>query len=280
MNILNHLFSSFYVLIDIGGSGIKLATYKNGEISGIEKRNDIDSFDGFVRMIKDRSAGERLGGIAISTAGFVDAEAGRVLTCRCAPYLQGELVQRLKDSFSPLTKVFVMNDGEAHARALLLPKRNVKFGAIHLAFGTSVSLGVINERKEIVRTCGGENWDVGNFRIRTARTLKTPEKAYEVWYELGSAGLKELEQTREIPDPYRHFGNRLGNFLIDLAVVFRPKTIGLSGGIIMSQGQAILEGVKEEWQARDFSGPVCSDRVEFALLTDSMAVMEGLTTVF
>ncbi len=193
-------------------------------------------------------------------------EEGRILNCKCAPYLEGEIVRRLNKEF-PLTKIAAVNDGEAHARALLYPKRNVRLGAVHLAFGTSVSFGVINSKREIVRTCNGENWDIGDYMLRTR------EKPYEVWYKLGTDGLRELEDN--LPDdPYYHFGLRAGGLLTNLAVIFRPRTIGISGGIISSHGGRILDGIRDEVRT-----PVHSEPIEFVMLDGEETVMEGLATL-
>lgn len=122
-------------------------------------------------------------------------------------------------------------------------------------------------KREIVRTCNGENWDIGDFH------LQTRQAPYEVYKKLGAEGLSELE--RNLPeDPYRHYGARLGQFLKSLAIIFRPSTIGLSGGIITSHGDTILEGVKDEFEV-----PSCSKEIEFKVLKSKYTVMEGLTTL-
>ncbi|MCR4739462.1 MAG: hypothetical protein K5886_04285 [Lachnospiraceae bacterium] len=260
------MMNAVNILIDIGGSGIKVAEYKDKKIGKIETFNNISSFDEFTKMIKKRQGTNHLKKIAISSAGFIDPENGRFIECRCAPYLEGDTVKMLNKEF-PFAKVSVVNDGEAHTRALLVPGRDVRFGAIHLAFGTAVSFGVINEKGEIIRTCSGGNWDIGDYLLRTR------EAPYEVYRKLGAEGLRELEENFD-GDPYRHFGLRVGGLLTNLAVIFRPRTIGLSGGIIASQGKRIFAGIQEE-----FKTPVSSDKIRFALLEDPDTVMQGLTTL-
>ena len=257
-----------YILIDIGGSGIKIADYSNGVIGRIEKHglDSFKSFDDFVNAIRARCGRNLLWGIAISAAGFVNSEEGKIISCANAKYLEGDTVRKLKREF-PLAKITVVNDGEAHARALLYPKRNVKLGAIHLAFGTYVALGVINNRGKIVRTCNGENWDIGDY------VLKTSEAPYEVWEKLGRDALEKLE-NKHSDDPYYHFGQRAGGLLNNLAVIFRPRTIGISGGIITSHGRRILDGIKSEVKT-----PVFSEPIEFVMLDGEKTVMEGLTTL-
>ncbi len=261
------------VLIDIGGSGIKMAEYSNCSIGEIRNYGKINTYEEFVEAIRERNGSARIKGVAISAAGFINAEEGKVTQCRCAPFMEGEIVRRLNKDF-PLARIRIVNDGEAHARSLLLPENNVKFGAIHLALGTSVSFGVINEKKEIVRACNGENWDIGDYQLRTR------EAPYDVWYKLGTDGLSELENNNSLGgDAYRHYGLRLGGLLRNLTVIFRPRTIGLSGGIISSHGDEILDGVRQEWKDEHFSAPVKSAEIEFKILNRDTTVMEGLTTL-
>ena len=255
------------LLVDIGGSGVKIAKYKDKTIGKVGKYGAASSVEELIRMIRNAAGDERATGISISTAGFVNSDEGRILHCKCAPGLEGEIVKKLKKEF-PLTKIAIINDGEAHARALLNPARNIRFGAVHLAFGTSVSLGVINDKKQVIHACSGENWDIGDFELRTK------EEPYEVWYKLGSKGLSDLEKNTDISNPYYHYGCRMGSFLRNLAVIFRPRTIGLSGGIVSSHESDILRGVNEE-----FRKPVYSDKVDIVVLRGENSAMEGLTTL-
>ena len=259
------------VLIDIGGSGIRAVVRRNGSFGEI-CRLQAGSYGDFAAVIGRLCGAEQPDGIAISVAGFVDAEKGLILKSRCAGYLQGDIAGRLRKDF-PSARIAVMNDGEAHARTLLL-KQDVRFGAIHLALGTSVSFGVINENREIVRTCGGENWDIGQLRLRTR------EAPYEVWYKLGSAGLAELEANGEIPDPYLYFGNRLGSLLMDLSELFRPRTIGLSGGIVCRHGDRITQGVAEEWRAQAFDRPVAGEPIDIVQIKRPDALFRALAALF
>lgn len=255
------------LLIDIGGSGVKIAEYDGTNIKQVTNYGRLHSLDEFAGVIRKICKNKRLFSIAISAAGFVDADKGKVIKSRCARYLEGDLVLRLQNYF-PGRQVFLMNDGEAHARALLHRSRNVRFGAIHVAIGTSLAFGVIDHTKTVLRSCSGENWDVGDFELRTR------EKPYEVWYKLGSAGLKELEEKMGA-DAYLHFGWRLGSFLRNMAVIFRPKTIGLSGGIMASHAPQIMQGIREE-----FKEPVFSEKIDFVVLNSPLTAMEGLTTLY
>ena len=274
------------VLIDVGGSGVRFATCgilkKNIEIKQCKK--NIGSIEEFVRVIKKVSNGRHVEGIAISAAGFVDSKNGVVLQSNQARYLmvEGWLANRLKKDF-PFSKVAVVNDGEAHARALIYRNAHVKpvkFGAIHVAFGTSVSFGVINEKGKIIRACNGGNWDIGNLELRTS------EDEHEVWVILGRGdtdwrpkhGLEKLKSEKS--NPYLHFGWRAGSFLKNMATVFRPRSIGISGGIVEDHKNDIMQGIRDcfrdpvGWKEYEKESPV-----EFVVLDYSNAVMEGLTTL-
>jgi hypothetical protein len=60
--------------------------------------------------------------------------------------------------------------------------------------------------------------------------LKTRASQPFVWWALGSNGLDELCKTQ--PNGHAYFGYRLGFFLSQIAILFRPQTIALTGGII------------------------------------------------
>ena len=256
--------AGFGVLVDLGGSGAKIATYSGGKIGAV-RRCSVSSEAELFSGIQKSADGKTVTSLAFSVAGFVNTENGSVLKSACYPFLEGDLAAHARKAF-PKAKVRVVNDGEAHARSLLL-QPDIRFGAIHLAFGTSVAFGVINDKKEVVQTVRGENWDIGDLRLDT----KASEK--EVWWALGSNGLAELEKTMD-GDPYLHFGYRMGSLLNRLAVIFRPYTIGISGGIITAHAREIERGVREE-----FREPPFSERPEIRFLPGQDTVMQGLTTL-
>ena len=260
-----------YLLIDFGGTGIKISKYSHKTIGRIERVANADALRemnvaSFASLIKTVAADETLDGIAISAAGFVDEKTGILIKSGCAPNLEGNLVKNLK-SYFPRTRVIMINDGEAHARALLYPGRNVRFGAIHLAFGTSVSFGVINEKRQIVHACNGLNWDLGDVQLE----YDSKEEWNAVWNKLGRQGYESL--CNEVSDPDYEFGLRVGIFLRNLAAIFRPRTIGLSGGRVAAAPAEIMRGIRER-----YDDPVCLEKVDFLILSEKSA-MEGLSTL-
>ena len=254
------------VLVDVGGSGVRVCGWKKGVLGEIYKYADIDTYGKFCELIHNVAAGDRIDGLAISVPGFVDKN-GYVLMSRNAGYLEGNLKHKLKDRFG-CKAVYVVNDGEAHTRMLLASEKGVAFGAIHLALGSGVAFGVINEEGKVIKSLCGDNWDIGDYE------LKTRGEPNSVWYKLGAQGLRELEENLT-ENPYIHYGTRLGSFLRNMAVIFRPRTIGLSGGIITAHKDDIYKGIKSE-----FAVPVMCKDIAIKIFTGYRPVMEGLTTLF
>lgn len=254
------------VIVDVGGGSIKMAQFRKGKIEKYRTYSDITSYQMLEKRIKETADGF-VTGIAVSTAGIVDSQKGVVKVCSVRPFMKGNIIEKLKKSF-PFARCYVINDGEAHARALLSPERNVKFGAIHFSFGTSVSLGVIDEKGQIVRNLQGENWEVGHFRMMGEGINDM------AWYHVGSTGLTKLEEEMG-KDAYYYHGCNIGKFLTNFACVFCPRTIGLSGGVIENNESEIMRGIKDSYAAPKYHG-----KTEFVIITDSNPAMEGLTTLF
>ena len=256
--------SSISILVDVGGSGIRIAPYSGGKI-GVVTTCHSRSKQELFQEIRKAANGAPVTSIAFSVAGFVNAAKGQVLKSANASFLEGDLAGDARKALSA-RKVSVVNDGEAHARALLL-QDNVQFGAIHLALGTAVAFGVIDANRNVLQTLGGENWDIGDM------TMTTRSENKEVWYLLGTHGLRELENSLG-EDAYLHFGCRLGTLLTQLAVIFRPRTIGLSGGIVTGHADVLRRGIRMDFHTPPFSGDI-----DIRLLTGKDTVMQGLTTL-
>jgi hypothetical protein len=95
---------------------------------------------------------------------------------------------------------------------------------------------------------------------------------------LGSQGLQALEAQYGSPNAYIYYGQRLCHFFgRDLAPVFHPKIIGLSGGILAAHCEDIEEGIRRECEERHYraNGGSLKD-VEIYLSPDKDSVMKGL----
>lgn len=222
------------VVADVGGSGVRLATARDGVVSGIHHVT-ADSQAQFVDHIRSCCAAPR--SVAVSMAGFVNSVTGHVRLSRSAPWAEGGLAARLRRELGcPVT---VMNDGEAHALAMLRTG-GVHFGAVAVALGTSVGIGVIGADRQLMRPCSGENWDLGDLRLHSRASNPS------LWWALGAHGLRELESSMGTDAGARHFGHRLGAFFVQLAAVLQPRTIVVSGGIAASRWSLMQATVDSE----------------------------------
>lgn len=226
------------IAIDIGGSRTRWVVMTNGR-QGILKNGTIDNMYSLVQRIRSSFKDGKVEGIGLSIPGFVDYEKGQVLFCRSAPWLMGNLRGTLRREF-PNATIHIVNDGEAHALSLLNDPRN-RLGAINVSIGSAVGFGVLDIQGKPIRSASGTNWDIGDFKI----TTRSDNQA--IWWAVGTNGLRELEErvySGKQREAYNHFGYRVAILLSQLAVIFRPNTIGLSGGIISNGWSAMEETVR------------------------------------
>jgi len=150
------------VVVDIGGSGARFAGIGPKGLLPIQGKRNIRSVGELAAAI--RSVSNRPSGVCISTGGFVNSRTGVVRRSWAAPWLQGHLARDLGGTLGGCP-VYAMNDGEAHAAAILATP-NAEFGAIAVALGTSPGFGVVGSDRRIVRPCSGENWDLGDLHLK------------------------------------------------------------------------------------------------------------------
>ena len=170
------------VVVDIGGSGTRIGVSTGFGVADV-RRHRVNSIEELCDAIAN--AVPTVSGVALSVPGFVDGDSGRVLLCRVAPWLEGDLAGAIADRMGLPAKVKVVNDGEAHALALL-KEPDVQFGACVVSLGTSVGFGVLDATGRVSRTLSGQNWDIGEMALRTSASNP------HVWWALGQAGLDEL----------------------------------------------------------------------------------------
>ncbi|WP_071286317.1 ROK family protein [Mycolicibacterium llatzerense] len=226
--------SAVSVVADIGGSGTRFATIRGGVLTDAG-REAVSSYPQFLALLRSRCAAPR--SVAVSTARFVNSTTGQVRLSRAAPWAEGDLAGRLRRDLG--CPVAVMNDGEAHALAMRRTN-GVRFGALAVALGTSVGIGVLGVDRRVIRPCSGENWDLGDLRLHS----RAPDPS--LWWALGSNGLHEMESVMGTDAAARHFGYRLGAFFVQLVIGFQPRTIVLSGGITVARSTVFLPTVHSE----------------------------------
>jgi predicted NBD/HSP70 family sugar kinase len=125
-------------------------------------------------------------------------------------------------AYTPDSKVFLLNDAEAH---LMAHHGLYKNPQMCISLGTSFGFAVSNSNGEIMRSLDDVNYDLGEIAIQTRASNN------KVWWALGSHGLKELQKRCGNDNGVKHFGYRLGSFLVNICSIFRPKTVVFSGGI-------------------------------------------------
>ena len=269
------------ILIDVGGSGVKIKRCENGVLD-----SDVHSFKPTSRaefyscvsevVQKDgKSSTSDIEGIAVSICGEYDYGKEEVLNCWHYPFLKGKLRDDLEKRFG-CWNVHVVNDGDAHT--LALKAEYVQKGllcptsAVNLSLGTAVGFGLLDCKGDLLHTCQGHNWEVGNWQCDTRENTK------DLYSALGSPGLSSLEEQHGSPNAYIYYGQRLCHFLgRDLVPLFRPKIIGLSGGIIAGHFQEIEEGIRRECEKSHYRESGKSlDGVVIHLSHEKDSVMLGL----
>ena len=271
------------LLVDCGGSGVKIRTYVEGVINPHTHRFGPKTFEEFCKCLEDvardgnPSTHPHVTGIAISICGEYDYVNEGVVRCFAFPFLIGKLRDNLKERFS-CGNVRIVNDGDAHALALKSAyKQNgvSSDSAINLSLGTAVGFGILDWKGELFHTYFGHDWDVGSWQCDTRARNKA------LYWALGSQGLQELEKKYRIPRAYISYGHRLCHFFgHDLVPVFHPKIIGLSGGIVAAHFKDIEEGIRRECEERRYcasGGPL--NGVEIFLSPEKNSVMTGLADI-
>jgi predicted NBD/HSP70 family sugar kinase len=259
------------VVVDIGGTGTRLAlSTKNG----IQKIHyvKLDSLSNLINEIRKLTNNIGPDALAMAVPGRIRDR--RVIDCYSARWLEGKPAEAIRRELALHDdKIQLVNDGEAHALALT-KRHNVRFGAIHLAVGTGVGLGVIDENGKIMRSLSGDNWELSAVRLIT----RAPEK--EVWRILGATGFREQQERTDV-DGYEYYGWRLGSLACQLSLILRPRTIGLSGGIIRHHWYRIKGGFCCELDKQLGNLKHVMPVPELVVLdNDEDAALTGLSTLF
>ncbi|MBR0054257.1 MAG: hypothetical protein IJP65_02990 [Bacteroidales bacterium] len=271
------------LLVDCGGSGVKIRRIVQGALSSHTQRfrpislEDFYTCLGDVAEVNNPSAHPHVAGIAISICGEYDYVNEEVLGCWAYPFLVGNLSDKLKVRFG-CGNVRIVNDGDAHSLALKSYYRQKGLpseSAINLSLGTAVGFGILDWNGELLHTCRGHNWEVGCWQCETTASRK------DQYWALGSQGLKALEEQYGSPNAYIYYGQRLCHFFgRDLVPIFHPKIIGLSGGIVAAHYKDIEAGIQRECEERRYrtsGGPL--EGVDIYLSSEEDSVMRGLANL-
>lgn len=266
------------IAVDIGGSGVRFRSHCrnwDGYLISHTECFKPRSFDAFCEcidvMIKTSSgADSQLEGMAISVCGEYDYTNEKLISCfhhrylLDTPKLKKSLINRFK-----CENIRILNDGDAHAWTLYnnYLRRSGESAAggnvVNLAIGTGVGFGVVRPDGNIEHDANGHNYEVWNWKYN--------DKG--VGPAIGTDGLKKLEEKYDGgPEAFRYFGGRICRVLATAIVPkFKPKIVGLSGGVIANHSFCIREGMEEErkrWHELD--------GVEFRYVTDENSVLSGM----
>ena len=216
-----------YRLFDIGGSSVKTVRFHNLQQAVLENTFEVKHYNkpdwaNFTNWLNNT---ELLDSdvIGISCAGFIEADK-QIKMFRLGGWRDKKLVDEIK-LILPNAKVFLLNDAEAH---LIAHQGLYECPQMSISLGTSVGFAIADKNGNIVRTLADINFDIG------AMTIPTKSSNNQVWWALGSNGLGELQNNLGKLEGIKHYGYRLGAFLVNICSIFRPKTVIISGGIVES----------------------------------------------
>ncbi|MDP8205136.1 MAG: hypothetical protein P9L92_00590 [Candidatus Electryonea clarkiae] len=199
--------------IDIGGSSVKTMTFSvdldvqpNDELLILDQGADNHPHDFAEWFVK-------------SITGKRNTNADILSVCAPERYLN-EFSQEIADGLGVPHCNDDIVDSVAHAFNFV--DSNFPRPIIILTLGTAVGSALIeyNEPVDIDEY-------VGKFRLK-----KTEANPPEAWKALGHHGLNALEKKYSRSEAHKHYGQRLGWFIVNFLVLkFNPATIVLSGGI-------------------------------------------------
>jgi len=211
-------------VLDIGGSGVKTTKLKFSDDLILQVNINVEHFPdpdwaNFTQWLHKNNLIDSQY-IGISSAGFIKSDS-IVSLFRIGGWINKPIIDDIKE-LSPNAKVYILNDAESHLMAHAKMYDNPQMS---ISLGSSLGFAISNNEGKIIRPTDNMNFDLGAVKIPTSAKNK------QVWWALGSKGLKELQNNLGETEGVIQYGYRLGSFLTDICSVFRPKTVVFSGGI-------------------------------------------------
>ncbi|MDO5626739.1 MAG: ROK family protein [Mobilicoccus sp.] len=260
-----------YLVLDVGGSGIKYATATAGGTLGERSvlptsytthEEFIDAVVGIIDGHAD-SAGPALAGVAFSTCGEVDPESGHMLSGGLLTFNAGEnYITSLRERCD--LRVTVENDANC---ALLAEMRDgaladVDTGVV-MVLGSAVGGAVMLDR----RVLHGARFHAGNLSALITDLARPDEHMYT---SMGAAFLVEAYRQRRGDEPdiadgrdfferlssgspaaaasLQAYAARLSALIFNLQVVLDVEAFAVGGGI--SAQDALIDAVAAEVERR------------------------------
>lgn len=229
--------------VDVGGSGVKHAWVDvDGESATFATPVELITRPRWDRFGEWLAAelGQRPEVLAVASAGLVDSATGVNHYCAIARWRERPLGDELSSAFGGV-QVAVMNDVEAHLYAHI---GGTPAPVMLLAAGTSVGIAVADSDGRIVQARAGYPLQFGAVRLGSDSVRDVFRSA------LGKPGLMELEVRRGKAEGVKRFGSRTGDALARYAVVFSPRTVVLSGGLIEHHWDAMEAPLRKAFSRR------------------------------
>lgn len=255
-------------VLDIGGTSIKSAVCVDGELLNFSETDTDAKKGGEYVMTRAEAILKALGpcdGIGISTAGQVDAAAGRIVHANenIPAYTGMQVRERMERIFS--VPVAVENDVNAAAIG------EGRYGAakgrknyLCLTYGTGVGGAIVTEGT-LYRGAGGSAGEFGSIIIHGQET-KDGQRLYGSYEMYASTTAlirnvqkvfpaiktgREVFERRQEPGIAREIEawiKEISHGLVSLIHIFNPEAVILGGGV-MAQA-SVVDSVRRQVQAR------------------------------
>lgn len=227
--------------VDIGGSGVKTALFESSKHYDTPKKLtetqffDNPDFDNFAPWLSYKVDND-FDVLGVSCPGIIQDDI--VARCYIANWQNKDLINELSTQYS--AEAVLLNDAEAHLMANVVRHTYPLMG---ISLGTSFGFAMTDSLGILYRSPKLHNFEIGGM------VLKSSANNPQVWYALGSKGLKDLQEEKGEMRGARHFGYRLGAFLLQLNTLFAPAHIVISGGIAQTYADTLLEAIQQEFVA-------------------------------
>lgn len=252
--------------IDIGGTSIKFALWKNGRLEQKHARATPNNLNDFYKVLvhevmywKER---EDLAGVAISTPGAVNKATGVIEGASALPYIHHFNIQKVLEERFALP-VSMENDANCAALAELAEgaAKGVNSAAL-VVIGTGIGGSLILGKKiwHGAHLHGGE---FGFMKVHGEKSLSyeaTPVQMAKRYNEVTHKSLTG-EEVFELADngddiaktERAHFINQIAEAIFNIQHSFDPERILLGGGVsnnfkLLPLVQEALQALRSEYQ--------------------------------
>ncbi|MBN1196568.1 MAG: ROK family protein [Candidatus Aminicenantes bacterium] len=272
--------------IDIGGSAIKCAPVRNGEITApVSRVATPKSKAELLTCVSDIITSAQLEwnvtAVGIGIPGFIRRQDGVIVR---SPNLLFLNETAFKDEITRRIPLPVMVDNDANCAALgawldqPTPRPRC---LVHLTLGTGVGSGIILDGRPWRGACGYAA-ELGHVVVRPegracgcggrgcAETETSETGILRTWTEArpgsGISSARRLHQLRETGDPdarlaFERAGRYLGILLADIVNFLNPEIITIGGGVAAA-GEVILAPARTEMRDRLHHHAVECTRIE------------------